>query len=82
MLTQKGNIVPVLLIVILVLAGVVGYLLYSKGLLKTPTAKPTAKEEVRLNEQYLNPFEKESSYTNPFDEYVNPFDVVGAEGHE
>ncbi|MEK6808832.1 MAG: hypothetical protein AABY14_04050 [Nanoarchaeota archaeon] len=74
----KGNVVPILLIVVVVLTGVVGYLLYSRGFIKNPISK----EEVRLNTQYTNPFEKESSYVNPFDEYKNPFDVIGAEGHE
>ena len=66
------------LIVIVIIAGLV-YFLTTKGIIPNPL-KP--KPQVRLNEQYLNPFEKESSYTNPFDEYVNPFDVIGAEGHE
>ena len=78
-MSQKGNIalVPLIIILLLIVAGV-AYFIGSKGNIKNPTAK----QEVRLNTQYLNPFEKETHYVNPFDEYKNPFDVVGAEGHE
>ncbi len=76
---QKGNIVPVLLIIIVILAGVVVYFVYSKGLIKNPLQKSP---EVGLKTEYKNPFQKESQYLNPFDENKNPFDVIGAEGHE
>ena len=71
---QKGNVVPILLAVILVLIGVVGYFIFSRGNIRNPLSP---KSEVRLNTQYLNPFEKETHYVNPFDEYKNPFDVIG-----
>lgn len=71
---ETGTTVPILLVVILVLIGVVGYLLYSQGIIRNPLSQ----EKVRLNTQYLNPFEEESQYVNPFDEYKNPFDVIRA----
>lgn len=71
---QKGNITVVLLFIALVVIGVLVYLLYSKGIIKSPGTQ----EQVRLNTQYLNPFEKETNYVNPFDENKNPFDVIRA----
>lgn len=75
---QKGNITVILLMIALIVIGVLAYLLYSRGVLKAPVTEP----QIRLNTQYLNPFEKETHYLNPFDGYKNPFDVIGAEGHE
>lgn len=70
---QKGNITAILLVIALIVIGVLVYLLYSKGIVKSPAPQ----QQVRLNTQYLNPFEKETHYINPFDEYKNPFDVIG-----
>ena len=66
------------LIVAVIIAGLV-YFLMIRGIIPNPL-KP--KPQVRLNTQYINPFEKESQYVNPFDDYKNPFDVIGAQGHE
>lgn len=63
------------LIVLVIIAGLV-FFLTTKGIIPNPL-KP--KPEVRLNTQYLNPFEKETHYVNPFDEYKNPFDIITAE---
>lgn len=72
-MSQKGNITVILLAIALIVIGVLAYLLYSRGVLKAPVTD----QQVRLNTQYLNPFEKETHYVNPFDEYKNPFDVIG-----
>ena len=66
------------LLLLIVLAGIV-YLLVIRGIIPNPL-KP--KPQVRLNTQYLNPFEEESQYVNPFDSYKNPFDIIGVQGHE
>ena len=69
-MNQRGiaHILPILLIVGLILA-VVGYLFYTGSLTSN-------KKNIELTEEYENPFEKETQYINPFDEYKNPFDNV------
>lgn len=69
---NRRNVVPFLLILFVIILG--GYFLLSRGIIPNPF-KP--KPQIRLNTQYLNPFEKETHYVNPFDEYKNPFDVIG-----
>lgn len=77
---SKGTIalVPLIIILLLIVAGV-AYFIGSKGNIKNPFQK---QPKPQLKTEYKNPFEKESSYVNPFDGYKNPFDVIGAEGHE
>lgn len=64
----------ILLVIALIVIGVLVYLLYSKGIIKSPRTQ----EQVRLNTKYTNPFDEESQYVNPFDEYKNPFDTIRA----
>lgn len=73
---EAGNItlIPLIIILLLIVAGV-AYFLISKGTIKNPLQK---QPEPQLKTEYKNPFEKESQYLNPFDEYKNPFDVVRA----
>ena len=66
------------LIVAVIIAGLV-YFLVIRGIIPNPFSP---KPQVRLNTQYLNPFEEESQYVNPFDSYKNPFDIIGVQGHE
>lgn len=74
---KKGNSI-VFILALIAVAGLV-YFLIIKGVIPNPLAP---KPQVRLNTQYSNPFDKKSQYVNPFDDYKNPFDVIGAQGHE
>ncbi len=79
---EKG-ITPLFIIIIvsLVLAAI-GFVLVSQGIIKLPgstnkTSPASAnKPTVELKEEYKNPFDKKTNYTNPFSEYKNPFDTL------
>lgn len=78
MVNQKGviHLLPLLLIVALVGAGILVYL----GVIKLPSESlpPAEKKEpiVSLQNQYKNPFDKDAQYLNPFSQYKNPFDTL------
>ena len=77
---SKGNIAPLLLLLLVVLA-VIAYVLISQGVIKTPANLPSvpgAKREasISLQTQYQNPFDKDTQYVNPFAKYKNPFDSL------
>ncbi len=66
MLNQKGFsviLVIVLIVVLLIISGFVYYFVFLKNIF-TPSKQP----------EYRNPFQKTSSYENPFTDYKNPFD--------
>lgn len=68
--------VLVLVLVLLVLVGAVGYyLLMTKGTINIPFM-PAQKATVSLQTQYENPFDKNTQYANPFSQYKNPFDTA------
>ena len=78
---QKGSIVPVLLIIIVIIAGVVAYFVYSKGIIKNPLQKSSSLGGQIFN-KVQNPLQGKmpevdafQAETNPFkDIYPNPFD--------
>jgi len=78
---QKGSIVPVLLIIIVIIAGVVVYFVYSKGIIKNPLQKSSSLGGQIFN-KVQNPLQGKmpevdafQAETNPFkDIYPNPFD--------
>ena len=73
---QKGVVHPHLLLVVAAVIAVwaiVGYLLLTKFLnISLPGLSPK-EPKVALKTEYKNPFEKESQYVNPFDQFKNPF---------
>lgn len=77
---QKGIVhLALILVVLLILGGAVGFFLISKGVIKNPFQNlPFFGQKgpaVNIKTEYENPFKKETQYVNPFDEYKNPFTV-------
>ncbi len=71
---QRGGIAPLILVLLVIVAGVIAYLVYS-GKLQNPVKQLTGKEPtVSLQTKYSNPFDANSQYVNPFNSYKNPFD--------
>lgn len=71
-MTQRGIIH--LLPLVLIAALVVGVILVLTGKFKIPSVPFGQKQpKVELKTEYKNPFNKESQYVNPFDQYKNPF---------
>ena len=75
-MSQKGNIVLILLILILVLAGG-AFFLVSKGIVKNPLQKssPNSSLGTQIFEKTQNPIQDKIPQTNPFSK-VNPFKGV------
>lgn len=82
-MSQKGAvslIVPLLLIII-VAAFFYFFFSFNQANLpfqknnqdKTTTTEPV---KVNLQQNYQNPFDKNTQYVNPFSEYKNPFDSL------
>ncbi len=44
----------------------------------TPAAQSQPKQEttIPLTSEYINPFDKNTQYVNPFSQYKNPFDTL------
>lgn len=63
---------PLLLVALLAIAAAV-FFLVSKGSLKLPFFDKQPKVEIQT--KYENPFNKETQFVNPFDQYKNPFTV-------
>lgn len=66
---------PVLVIIIAFWA-VVAYILISKGIIKKPSFLGPKTASVELKTEYKNPFDKETQYVNPFQEFKNPFNNI------
>jgi len=63
-----------IILIVLLLIGVVAYTMFGGKLnLKVPFL--TKKPNVKVEEEYSNPFAKETQYVNPFNEFKNPFVV-------
>ena len=60
--------------VVILLVIAVGIVLFSLGVVKSPLT--SKKSSVQLTSSYDNPFEKNTQYVNPFNEYKNPFDLL------
>ena len=73
---QKGIIhLFALLIIILVLA-LAGFAVMKFGFIKIPSLNIVQKKSlVELKTEYKNPFNKNTQYVNPFDQYKNPLVV-------
>lgn len=68
--SENGSVLLVVLLVVLVSLGVVGYFLLAK--------KPSSSldPKVTLQTTVKNPFDKNAQYVNPFSGYKNPFDTA------
>lgn len=82
MRNQRGVIHLVAPLLILVIVGVLGLVLFSTGIIKNPFSKvpflgnlSQSAPKVALKTEYKNPFDKKTQFVNPFDEYKNPFVV-------
>ena len=79
MVAKKGFTAHTVLIIVAIVAfwALVIYLGVSRGVFKK-TGLPFAekKPNVQLKTEYSNPFQKETQYVNPFDQYKNPFLTV------
>ena len=76
---QKGiiHLLPLEVIFALILVGAVFYVV-SQGIIKLPSSLTSIFQKspkVELQENYQNPFKKETQYVNPFETYKNPFTV-------
>lgn len=69
---QRGA-APLLVILIVVVAALILYVAFSKGRIRVPGTS-TKESAVQVAQQYQNPFDKSTQYTNPFSGYKNPFD--------
>lgn len=72
---KYGSVHHLLPIAVLILAfwGIVFYVLMEKGIIKRPSFVPGGGPKVELKTEYKNPFDKETQYVNPFQEFKNPF---------
>lgn len=71
----KNGFAHVLLLVIMLAAtALLLYFLVSSGKLNIPGL--TKKPNVELKTEYKNPFDRETQYVNPFQEYKNPFNNI------
>lgn len=76
---QKGGIALILLIIIIAAGLLIGvYLVSQKTNLfpKASTTPSSSEPNVTLKEEYKNPFDEKSNYSNPFDSYQNPFESL------
>ena len=74
---QKGNIflfLVILFAVVTLIAGLVIYKTFTNSTKKL--AQSTEAIDVALKTEYQNPFDKKTQYTNPFNDYQNPFDQI------
>lgn len=54
-----------------------GIIVTVQSLYATPSGSGTSKNSaVSPQNDYANPFDKDSQYVNPFSEYKNPFDLL------
>ncbi len=76
MMIQRGNIILILLVVFLVLAGG-AFFLISKGIVKNPLQKSVSNTNLgtKIFEKTQNPIQDKIPETNPFSK-VNPFKGV------
>ncbi len=80
---EKGNVLPLMLVVLLLILVVVGVVLWknfyptsnvaNQPATSIPTIRPAT---VTLKSDYSNPFDNKTQYSNPFADYNNPFDGV------
>lgn len=76
---KERGLAPIVIVLIVAAVAVVGYILYTQGKLKAPILTKEQEKQpaaVNLTTEYKNPFDKKTSYANPFAEYKNPFDNI------
>lgn len=75
--SEKGSVLLILLIILLLVGGVTGFLVYKTLTISTQkVSKNVEVMTVALKSEYENPFDKNTQYDNPFNEYHNPFDAL------
>ncbi|EKD65697.1 MAG: hypothetical protein ACD_50C00012G0002 [uncultured bacterium] len=72
MFNQKGIAHLILIFVILAILIVAGALVLKK-FIKIPGLSQTQESNIAIKSEYKNPFNKDSQYVNPFDQYKSPF---------
>ena len=71
--------VVMIVVAVLVVLLVVGVVLVVFGVIKNPIANVPLLQKgpkVSVKTEYQNPFDKQTQYVNPFQEYKNPFVVA------
>lgn len=80
---EKGSILLILLLILFIAGGAAIFLTYKFfSVSTTKIAQNTEALKVELEEEYENPFDAETQYENPFNEYQNPFEVLAKESNE
>jgi len=73
--SERGSVVIFLSLIFLVVAIGASIGVYKMITDSTDKISQTSEDlAVALKSDYQNPFEEETQYVNPFDEYQNPFD--------
>ncbi len=73
--SEAGNVILILLILFLILGSIATFMVYKT--INTGTQKIAQQSDslaVALKSEYENPFDKNTQYENPFNDYQNPFD--------
>ena len=73
---QKGIIHLFALLIIIFVLALAGFAVMKFGFIKIPSLNIVQKKSlVELKTEYKNPFNKNTQYVNPFDQYKNPLVV-------
>lgn len=78
MTNQRGFIHLLLILIIVLVIGGIGvgvYLVSKPQIFKSKASSAENLPKVELKSEYKNPFDKNTQYVNPFDQYKNPFVV-------
>lgn len=73
--SEAGSVILILLILFLILGSIAAFMVYKT--INTGTKKIAQQSDslaVALKSEYENPFDKNTQYENPFNDYQNPFD--------
>ena len=81
--SQKGSVLLILLFVLFLVGGSAIFLTYKFFSSSTKKIAQTSEIlKVELESEYQNPFDEETHYENPFNEYQNPFEALAKESNE
>ncbi len=73
---QRGVVHLILILIVIIVAiGVGVYLVAKPQIFKSQAGSSANLPKVELKSEYKNPFDKNTQYVNPFDQYKNPFVV-------
>lgn len=75
--SESGSVILILLILFLVVGSIAAFVVYKT--INTGTQRVAKQSEslaVALKSEYQNPFDKNTQYENPFNDYQNPFDQL------